>query len=100
MLLDGIFVTLKGKYIGPEKPGPWAEIFYKINVDVYKLGWLFIVYGLMWLAWVYALATDKEWTYPLGLFVSLITLWYVPLGTLISVIVLTTLLFWKHKIGL
>jgi len=23
MLLDGIFVTAKGKYIGPEKPVPW-----------------------------------------------------------------------------
>ena len=27
MLLDGIYVMLKGKYIGPEKPGPWANIF-------------------------------------------------------------------------
>lgn len=24
MLLDGIYVILKGKYIGPEKPGPWV----------------------------------------------------------------------------
>jgi hypothetical protein len=38
MLLDGLFISLKGKYIGPEKPGPWAEIFYKMNVDVFKLG--------------------------------------------------------------
>ena len=27
MLLDGIYVMLKGKYIGPEKPGPWSNLF-------------------------------------------------------------------------
>ncbi|NOU45885.1 MAG: hypothetical protein HOO86_02345 [Bacteroidales bacterium] len=100
MLLDGIFVTVKGKYIGPEKPGPWAEIFYKMNVDVFKLGWLFILYGLLWLIWIYALWTSKEWTYTLGLIISILTMWYLPVGTLISIIVLATLLFWSHKIGL
>lgn len=67
MLIDGIFVTVKGKYLGPEKPGPWANIFYKINIDVFKLGWLFILYGLLWLIWIYALWTNKDWTYPVGL---------------------------------
>nr|WP_294989604.1 hypothetical protein [uncultured Sediminibacterium sp.] len=100
MLLDGIFVTVKGKYIGPEKPGPWAEIFYKLNVNVFKLGWLFILYGLIWLTWVYALSTNKEWAYSLGLIISLLTIWYLPFGTLISIIVLATLLFWKHKVDL
>ena len=27
MLLDGLFVLFKGKYIGPAKPGPWANLF-------------------------------------------------------------------------
>lgn len=100
MLTDGIFVTVKGKYIGPEKPGPWAALFYKMNFDVFKLGWLFILHGITWLIWVYALSTNKEWAYPLGLIISLLTMWYLPFGTLISIIVLTTLLCWKHKIGL
>ena len=100
MLLDGIFVTVKGKYIGSEKPGPWAEIFHKMNVDVFKLGWLFILYGLLWLIWIYALWTNKEWTYTLGLTISILTMWYLPVGTLISIIVLVTLLFWRHKIRL
>lgn len=100
MLLDGIFVTLKGKYIGPEKPGPWAEIFYKMNVDVFKLGWLFIIYGLLWLVWIYALWTNKDWAHILGLTISVLTLWYLPVGTLISILVLVTLLFWRNKIGI
>lgn len=99
MLLDGIFVTVKGKYIGPEKPGPWTEVFYKMNINVFKLGWLFIAYGLVWLIWVYALSANKAWSYPLGLVISLLTIWYLPFGTLISLIVLATLLFWKHTIG-
>ena len=100
MLLDGIFVAVKGKYIGPEKPGPWAEVFYKMNIDVFKLGSLFILYGLLWLIWVYALWTNKEWTYALGLIISILTMWYLPIGTLISIIVLATLLFWRNQIGL
>ncbi|TAF34641.1 MAG: hypothetical protein EAZ57_02670 [Cytophagales bacterium] len=100
MLLDGIFVTVNGKYIGPQKPGPWAEIFYKMHIDVFKLGWLFILYGLIWLIWIYALWTNKEWSYILGIAISILTMWYLPVGTFISMIVLVTLLFWKHKIGL
>lgn len=50
MLLDGIFVMLKGKYIGSEKPGPWANIFYRFDINVFKLGPLFVVFGLVWLA--------------------------------------------------
>jgi len=55
MLLDGIFVMMKGKYIDPEKPGPWAELFYKLNIDVFKLGPVFIIFGLLWLTWLYSL---------------------------------------------
>jgi hypothetical protein len=99
MLLDGIFVIIKGKYIGPEKPGPWAELFYKMNIDVFKLGWLFTLYGLHWLVWIYAIWTNKQWAYPFGLIISILTLWYLPAGTLISTLVLAILLFWRNKIG-
>lgn len=30
MLIDGIHVMIRKKYIGPEKPGIWAELFYKM----------------------------------------------------------------------
>lgn len=52
MLIDRIYVIINGKYIGPEKPGPWASIFYHFNLNVFKFGWLFIVFGILWLLWV------------------------------------------------
>jgi hypothetical protein len=100
MLLDGLFVLLKGKYIGPEKPGPWANLFYKLNIDVFKLGPLFIVFGLLWLTWLYALWTNQSWAYLLGLFTSILTLWYLPVGTLFSIIILAILLISRSKLGL
>lgn len=95
MLLDGLFVIFKGKYIGPEKPGPWASLFYKLNVNVFKLGPLFIIYGLLWLTWLFSLWTSQSWTYLFGLQISVLTLWYIPLGTFFSLVILFTLLFAK-----
>ncbi len=34
MFLDGIYVLLKGKYIGTERPGPWSLLFEKWNIDI------------------------------------------------------------------
>lgn len=100
MILDGIFVIIKGKFIGPDKPGPWANLFYKFNIDVFKLGPLFIVYGLLWLTWLYSLWTQQTWSYSFGLLLSLLTLWYLPVGTLFSIVVFAVLYFYKQKIGL
>jgi len=99
MLLDGIFVMFKGKYIGPEKPGPWANLFYKLNVDVFKLGPVFIVFGLFWLIWLYGLWTNQNWVYTFGLVISILTLWYLPVGTFFSIIILLALIFARQKIG-
>ncbi len=60
MLLDGIFVILKGKYIGPDKPGPRANAFYKLNINVFKLGPLFIVLGLACLVFLFGLRTNNR----------------------------------------
>ncbi len=100
MLFDGIHVLLKGKYIGPEKPGPWANLFYKLNIDVFKLGPLFICFGLLWLVWLYSLVTQQSWSYTLGVAVCIATLWYLPVGTLFAAIILVLLLFAKTKLGL
>ena len=95
MLLDGIYVMLNGKYIGPEKPGPWAGIFEKMNIDVFKLGPMFILFGLLWFFFIYGFTTYQSWAYPFGIIVSLATLWYLPFGTLISIIALAFLLFFR-----
>lgn len=100
MLLDGLFVSFKGKYIGPEKPGPWATIFYRLGMDVFKLGPLFIVSGLLWLLWIYLLWTNHAAAFIFGIIISILTLWYLPVGTLISFIILVLLLVYRSKLGI
>ncbi|MEO7308657.1 MAG: hypothetical protein ABIR78_12640 [Ferruginibacter sp.] len=100
MLLDGIFVIVKGKYIGPDKPGPWANLFYKLDINVFKLGPLFILFGIIWLVFILGFWTNQSWAYMLGLFISFLTLWYLPVGTLLSLIVLVVLFVFKQRLGL
>jgi hypothetical protein len=100
MLLDGIYVLINRKYIGPPEPGPWAQLFYALGIDVFKLGPLFIVFGVLWLLFLYAFWARQSWAYPFGLVVSVLTLWYFPVGTLISLITLILLLSAKTKLGL
>jgi hypothetical protein len=100
MLADGIFVILKGKYIGPDKPGPWANLFYKLDINVFKLGPLFIIYGLVWLVFLFGLWTNQSWTFTLGLIISILTLWYLPVGTILSIIIAIVLVASKQKTGL
>ena len=100
MLLDGIHVWVKGKYIGPPKPGPWAKVFYALNVDVFKLGPLFIGYGLAWLIWLVLLYTNQSLAYTAGICLCIATLWYIPVGTLFSLIILCVLCFARNKVGI
>ena len=97
MLIDGVYVLIKGKYIGPEKPGPWANIFTKLNIDVFKLGPMFIFFGLLWLLFVYGLQTSQNWTYWYGMVLSIATLWYFPIGSLISLGVIGLLVFYRNR---
>jgi hypothetical protein len=99
MLFDGLHVMLKGKYFGPEKPGPWAELFYRLQVDVFRLGGLFVGFGLLWLVWLYALWTAKSWAYVYGLAISGLTLWYLPVGTVFSLAILGSLVWGRQKVG-
>jgi hypothetical protein len=100
MLLDGLYVLFKGKYIGPEKPGPWAGLFYKLNIDVFKLGPLFIVFGLAWLTWLYGVWTQQGWAFHVGIITSILTVWYLPVGTIFSLVILFVLVFARQKAGL
>ena len=98
MLIDGIYVMLKGKYIGPERPGPWASLFEKMDVNVFKLGPLFVIFGILWLIWLYGLWTNQSWMITFGIILSILTLWYLPVGTIISIIILLILIFAKSKL--
>jgi len=100
MLADGIYVMSKGKYIGPVKPGPWANIFYRLNIDVFKLGPMFILFGIVWLIFLFGLWTHQTWTYFLGFSISILSLWYLPVGTIISITVIAILFTAKSKLGI
>ncbi len=92
MLIDGIYVISNGKYIGPEKPGPWASLISLTGVDVFKLGPLFVLFGVAWLTLVGTLFADVSWAKGFGLVLSVLTLWYLPFGTLISIVVFFALI--------
>ena len=92
MLIDGIYVAANGKYIGPDKPGPWASLIALTGVDVFKLGPLFILFGVAWLIFAGAVFANAGWARELGLVLSVLTLWYLPFGTLISIVVLIALI--------
>jgi hypothetical protein len=99
MLIDGIYVMIKGKYIGPPKPGPWSNLFEKLNIDIFKLGPLFIAFGILWLIWLYSVWTNQSWSYIFGIGISIMTLWYLPVGSIFSFIILIILVFFKLKPG-
>src|SRR5688572_18685278 len=93
MLIDGVYVIVNGKYIGPEKPGPWASIISLTGVDVFKLGPLFVIFGIAWLVLSTAVWTEAEWAKGFAIILSIATLWYLPFGTLIALIALVTVVF-------
>ncbi len=93
MLADGIYVSLNGKYIGPEKPGPWAWLIGLTGVDVFKIGPVFIALGIAWLIFVSSFWLRASWARNLGLILSILTLWYLPVGSLISIVVFIVLAF-------
>lgn len=99
MLADGIYVLMNGKYIGPEKPGPWANIFQLFNIDVFKLGPLFIVFGLAWLCFIAVFIGNLDWAFTFGLVMCVLTLWYLPVGTVFSLIILALLIVLRSKPG-
>lgn len=91
MLIDGLYVILNGKYIGPEKPGPWASLLSLTGIDVFKLGPVFVIFGVAWLGFALSLIADVGWTRLYGLVLSVLTLWYLPFGTAISIAVILML---------
>lgn len=100
MLIDGIFVMLKGKFIGSEQPGPWTILFHKLNFNVFKLGPLFITFGILWLIVVYAIYTAQSYAYMLSLIVSVCTLLYLPVGTLFSMVFIIMLITMRIKLAI
>jgi len=93
MIVDGVHVMLRGKYIGPEKPGPWSILFVKLGVDPFRLGPLFVAFGVLWIVFLIATLTGQTWGKYGAAAVAIASLWYLPLGTVLSIAYLALLYF-------
>ena len=91
MLFDGLHVLQTGRYIGPERPGPWADLVEAAGVDPFALGPLFVGVGLLWLGYVVLELARQPLARKVGRGAALLTLWYVPVGSLLALGVLALL---------
>lgn len=90
LIVDGAHVLLKGKYIGPEKPGPWAGLIRCLGLNPMKMGVPFMVIGAIWCVGA-ALFVMNGASVPLYVAAAL-TLGYVPFGTVTSSVVMGMLI--------
>ena len=88
MIFDGVHVLARGKYFGPERPGPWRIPFERLGVNPFSLGPLFIGLGVLWLVFATAALAGHGWGRIGAAIVAIASLWYFPLGTILSVIYL------------
>jgi hypothetical protein len=93
MLFDGAHVLLRGKYFGPDKPGPWSIPFSRMGIDPFRLGPMFLVFGVLWILGTALVFTGKPWAIYAAGAVAVATLWYAPVGTVLSLAYLVLLFF-------
>ena len=93
MIVDGVHVMLRGKYIGPQKPGPWSVPFVKLGVDPFRLGPMFVGLGTLWLIFLTATLAGKPWGRYAAVATAVASLWYLPLGTILSLVYIALLCF-------
>jgi hypothetical protein len=98
MVFDGVHVLLKGKYFGPEKPGPWSDLVSAVGIDPFKLGLPFIALGILWLLFLVAMLLHQSWAWYGALLIAILTLWYLPVGTVLSVLYIVLLLVFRAKL--
>ena len=91
MIFDGIHVFVRGKYFGPERPGPWSVPFARLGINPFSLGPLFVILGALWLVFAVAALAGRGWGRTSGTAVAIASLWYFPLGTILSLIYLVLL---------
>jgi hypothetical protein len=102
MVTDGLHCIIRGKYIGPEKPGPWSAIFNLLRIDPFKIAPLFVLLGILWIAGMAVmllsppLIAQKAWIFCLALAVS--SLWYLPIGTVVAVAYVLLLVLCKSSL--
>ena len=91
MIFDGVHVLTRGKYFGPERPGPWSVLFERAGINPFALGPLFVTLGMLWLVFAAAALAGHAWGRAGAAIVAAATLWYFPLGTILALIYLALL---------
>ena len=100
MLFDGIYLVCKGAFFRLDGLELWNFIFTKFSCNVYKLGLVFIVFGVLWLIVAYGFSMNRTWTYNLAIVVCVLTLWYVSIGTLLAIVILATILISRRRLNI
>ena len=93
MIFDGVHVMVRGKYFGPDKPGPWSVLVSRVGVDPFSLGPAFVLLGAAWLVFLIALLAGQAWGWYGSVVVAVATLSYAPLGTVLALGYLGLLFF-------
>src|SRR5687767_12467712 len=93
MTFDGIHVLTSGKYFGPDKPGPWADVVAAVGIDPFSVGPLFVVLGLAWLVVLGLMLARHRASGAVTTGIAVATLWYLPVGTVLAIVVLVVLRF-------
>jgi hypothetical protein len=91
MVFDGVHVLARGKYFGPERPGPWSVPFERAGVNPFALGPLFVTLGVLWLVFAAAALGGHAWGRTGAAIVAVASLWYFPLGTILALVYLVLL---------
>ena len=100
MVFDGLHVMVRGKYFGPEKPGPWSGLVERVGVDAMKMGPVFIALGILWFVCLMGLLYGWSWGWYGAVVVAIATLWYAPVGTGLSVIYIVLLVVGRTRLGM
>lgn len=99
MVFEGMHVIRKGKYFGPEKPGPWSKIVSSIGLDPFSIGPFFVLLGITWFVSIAGLLMSATWGWYALLASAIATLWYIKVGTAISAVVIVLLVIFKIQLG-
>lgn len=86
MIIDGLYVLIFSRYIGPDKPGPWADVIAAIGLNPMRFGLVFVAFGIDWIAGGIGVIKDRRWGYNLTMIIALLSLWYLTIGTLLAVL--------------
>ena len=99
MIFDGIHVLATGKYFGPDKPGPWADLVAAAGLDPFRLGLPFVALGVLWLVSHSALLRHRPRARQAALLTAILTLWYLPVGTILSLLYILLLFLSRSTDG-